>query len=119
MMTHPSPMSIVQRVGIAGLALMLVGCASDGATQGSGNTLPGFNQVTLAPGDTGHCDSMPCTVYLEMPPGTGTYEVTGNDSRIGDYPAGETVNLGSFRSNQTFAITGKNTLVAELYIRNP
>jgi len=55
-----------------------------------------------------------CTLH---PP--AFYEVTGNDSRIGDYPAGETVNLGSFRSNQTFAITGKNTLVAELYIRNP
>jgi len=118
-MTHPSPMSNVWRSGIAGLALMLVGCASTGATGGNDNTLPGFNQVTLAPGDTGHCDSMPCTVYLDMPPGTGTYEVTGNDSRIGEYPAGETVNLGSFWSNQTFAIEGKNVPVAELYIRNP
>jgi hypothetical protein len=51
-----------------------------------------------------------------MPPGSGTYEVTGNESRVGEYPAGETVNLGSFWSDQAFAIKGMDVPKAYAYI---
>jgi hypothetical protein len=83
---------------------------------GGDDSISGFDQITLAPGDTGRCNSSPCKVYLKMPAGTGTYEVTGNESRVGEYPAGETVNLGSFWSDQAFAIKGMDVPKAYAYI---
>jgi hypothetical protein len=81
------------------------------------NSISGFDELTLAPGDTGHCDSSPCTVYLKMPEGSGTYEVTSNsDGRIGEYPAGETVKLGSFWNSQAFTVEGADVRKAYLYI---
>ena len=100
----------------AGLVCLLAGFAP--AVIGGDNSISGFDQSTLAPGDTGRCNSSPCTVYLKMPPGSGTYEVTGNESRVGEYPAGETVNLGSFWSDQAFAIKGMDVPKAYAYIPN-
>jgi len=96
---------------------LLAACASTTGTGGGDNSISGFDQITLAPGDTGTCDSSPCTVYLKMPPGTGSFEVTSSsDGRIGEYPAGETVRLGSFWSTQAFAIKGMNVPKAYAYI---
>ena len=94
-------------------------CALIGATplvQGD-NSISGFDEITLAPGDTGTCNSSPCAVYLKMPEGEGTYEVmSSSDGRIGEYPAGETVRLGSFWSTQAFQIKGMDVPKAYAYI---
>jgi hypothetical protein len=83
------------------------------------NSISGFDQITLAPGDTGRCDSSPCTVYLKMPEGEGSYEVmSSSDGRVGEYPAGETVKLGSFWSTQAFRIKGMDVPKAYAYIPN-
>jgi hypothetical protein len=110
------PSRIIPALLSAGLFCGLSGVASI-VTAGD-DSISGFDQITLAPGDTGNCNSSPCTVYLEMPAGSGTYEVTGNETRIGEYPAGETVNLGSFWSSQAIAIKGMNVPKAYAYIPN-
>lgn len=98
--------------------LLLGGCVSTGGTGGN-NAITGFDQITLAPGDSGTCESSPCTVFLEMPDGTGTFEVTSNSSgRIGEYPAGQTVKLGGFWSSQAFTIEGTDLPKAYAYIAN-
>jgi hypothetical protein len=102
---------------LAAVVALLSGWATTG---GAGDdSIQGFDQITLAPGDTGRCTSSPCTVYLKMPPGTGTYEVTSSgDGRVGEYPAGETVKLGNFWSDQAFTIEGIDVPKAYAYIPN-
>ncbi len=98
-----------------GLLCLLAGFAP--AAIGGDNSISGFDQITLAPGDTGTCESSPCTVYLKMPPGNGNYEVVSSGhGRIGEYPAGETVQLGSFWSTQAFEIKGMDVPKAYAYI---
>jgi hypothetical protein len=92
-------------------ALALGGCAS------SANYPTGVISITVKPGDTGTCESAPCQVKLVMPPGSGSYEVTGNEVRVGTYPAGQTVNLGGYWESQKFDIVGAN--VAPVYVYVP
>jgi hypothetical protein len=92
------------------LAGLLSGCASPG------KEVQGFDQVTLAPGETGNCLSSPCRVFLQIPPGTGSVEVTGNEIRVGTYLAGKTADLGSFWQSQAFEIRGMNLPKAYAYI---
>jgi hypothetical protein len=92
-------------------ALALGGCAS------SANFPTGVISITVKPGDTGTCESAPCQVNLVMPPGTGSYEVTGNEVRVGTYPAGQTVNLGGYWDSQKFEIVGAK--VAPVYVYVP
>ena len=96
---------------IVGTIGLVAGCASGGS-----NSISGFDQLTLAPGDTGQCDSNPCQVFLKMPAGTGSYEVTANETRVGTYPAGQVVNLGSFWNSQAFQIKGINVPKAYAWI---
>jgi len=92
------------------VALALGGCAS------SANFPTGAISITLKPGDTGTCITAPCQVSLEMPPGQGSYEVTGNQIRVGTYPAGQTVNLGGYYDSQRFDIVGAHVAPAYVYI---
>jgi hypothetical protein len=99
----------------AGLLCLLAGAAP--LAQAGDDSISGFDQITLAPGDTGTCDSSPCTVYLKMPEGEGNYEVeSSSDGFVGSYPAGETVKLGSFWSSQAFTIKGMDVPKAYAYI---
>jgi hypothetical protein len=99
------------------LLCLLIGSAA--TLQAGDKDISGFDEITLAPGDTGTCNSSPCTVYLKMPPGEGTYEVmSSGDGRVGEYPAGETVKLGSFWSDQAFTIKGMDVPKAYAYIPN-
>jgi hypothetical protein len=117
---HNHSIQCGQRRGIprafsVGLLCTLAGVAP--LALGGDNSISGFDQITLAPGDTGRCDSSPCTVYLKMPEGEGTYEVmSSGNGRVGEYPAGETVNLGSFWSSQAFSIEGMDVPKAYAYI---
>jgi len=99
----------------AALLVVLVGAAS---VAGAGDhSISGFDQITLAPGDTGRCNSSPCTVYLKMPEGSGTYEVmSSGDGSVGEFAAGETARLGSFWSSQAFSIKGMDVPKAYAYI---
>jgi len=95
---------------------LLVGGLLSACSSTGDNSISGFDQLTLAPGDTGNCDSSPCQVYLKIPAGSGSYEVTANEVRVGTYPAGQTAFLGSFWQSQAFAIKGMNVPKAYAYI---
>ena len=99
----------------AALCLSAVGLLSGCASTGN-NNMTGFDRLTLSPGDTGQCESSPCQVYLKIPPGSGSFEVTGNQARVGTYPAGQTAFLGSFWNSQAFQIQGMNVPKAYAYI---
>jgi hypothetical protein len=93
------------------VALTLAGCA------GNPSQFPtGIIDITVKPGDTGDCESTPCQVKLVMPAGKGSYEVTGNEVRVGTYPAGQTVNLGNFWQSQKFTIVGAGVPPVYVYI---
>lgn len=100
-------------VGAPALTLAAIFIAACGSTP---NDPTGAVSVTVKPGDTGTCDTNPCQVSLVMPPGTGSFEVTGNETRIGDFPAGQTVNLGQFFGSQSFKIPAANVPAAYVYI---
>lgn len=97
---------VISAIGLS----VLTACAS------SGDQVSGVMQVTIKPGDTANCDSSPCQVSFQMPPGSGTYEVTGNEVKIGDFPAGETVSLGSLWSSNAIKVVGANVPTAYVYI---
>ncbi len=111
--SHPRQATPTGAGALASLlaALALGGCAS------SANYPTGVISITVKPGDTGTCESAPCQVNLVMPPGTGSYEVTGNEVRVGTYPAGQTVNLGGYWDSQKFEIVGAK--VAPVYVYVP
>ncbi|MBK1722983.1 hypothetical protein [Thiocystis violacea] len=89
---------------------LLTACASTGAH------VSGVMQVSIKPGDTANCDSSPCQVTFQMPPGSGTYEVTGNETKIGDFPAGQSVSLGGFYESNAIKVVGANVPAAYVYI---
>ncbi|MGD8589060.1 MAG: hypothetical protein PVG22_09555 [Chromatiales bacterium] len=94
---------------IAGIAL-LSACAS------TGNHVTGFEELHLAPGDTGNCESSPCQVFLMIPEGTGSYKVTGNGMDVGTYPAGQEAALGGFWDTQVLVIQGMDVPKTYAYI---
>jgi hypothetical protein len=98
---------------LAASVVAIGGCASTG-----NNNITGFDSITLAPGDTGTCNSSPCQVYLKIPKGSDSYEVTGNEVKVGVYPSGQTAFLGSFWNSQAFQIQGSNLPRAYAYIPN-
>lgn len=101
------------------LAFVLAGSAAIGGCASTGNNnITGFDSITLAPGDTGTCESSPCQVYLKIPKGSGSYEVTGNEVKVGVYPSGQTAFLGSFWNSQGFQIQGTKLPKAYAYIPN-
>jgi hypothetical protein len=97
-------------LALSAFLLLVGGCAS------SPNDPSGSISITVKPGDTGTCATSPCQVSLQMPPGSGSYEVTGNQVKIGTYPAGQTVNLGSYWNTQRFDIVGANVPATYVYI---
>jgi len=76
----------------------------------------GVMAITVAPGQTGTCESSPCEVSLVMPAGSGSYEVTGNEVSLGTYPAGQTVRIGSFWQAQAIEVKGADVPKAYVYI---
>ena len=90
--------------------LLLQGCAA------TGRQVTDWGEIRLSPGDTGSCNSTPCRVFFEMPPGSGTYEVTGTGFPIGEYPAGETVSLGSFFESSAIKVEGAGVPVTYIHV---
>ena len=117
---HPSSLARLQagpfparRVLVLALATTLSligGCAS------SPNDPSGSISINVKPGDTGTCATSPCQVSLQMPPGSGSNEVTANQVKVGTYPAGQTVNLGNYWNTQRLDIVGANVPPTYVYI---
>lgn len=72
--------------------------------------------VTVKPGQTGNCALTPCRVLFEMPPGSGDYQVRGNQVDFGRYPAGKTVNLGDFYDPVAIEVVGAGVPKAYVYM---
>jgi hypothetical protein len=107
----PTTARLLRGALLIGAFGLLSACASTGD-----NSITGFDQLTLAPGDTGTCESSPCQVSLQIPAGTGTYEVTANQVSVGTFSGGETASLGSFWKSQAFEIVGMDAPKAYAYI---
>jgi len=80
--------------------LLLTGCATNG------RFVSDWGEITLAPGDTGLCQSNPCRVFFTLPPGEGPYELRGSAFPIGEYPAGQTAMIGSFFESSLIEVVG-------------
>lgn len=91
-------------------ALPLVGCVT------TGNYVSDWGEITLAPGDTGVCQSNPCRVFFEVPPGDGTYTLRGDAFLIGEYPAGETAMIGSFFESNVIKVVGADVPKTYIYV---
>jgi hypothetical protein len=97
-------------------ALLVVAAPFLFGCQTTGRHVTDWGEITLRPGDTGSCTSNPCRVYFEMPPGDGTYRVTGTGFTIGEYPAGETVTIGSFFESSAIKVEGAGVPPAYIYV---
>ena len=111
--SHFSVWPAAGRLAPALAAIALGACAS------SPNDPTGVISITVKPGDTGTCESTPCQVSLIMPPGNGSFVVTGNQVKVGTFPAGQTVNLGGYWQSQKFAIVGAGVKPAYVYVTSP
>jgi hypothetical protein len=92
------------------IAALSVSCAS------TGRFVSDWGEIDLAPGDTGNCWSNPCRVYLQMPPGKGSYLVTANEVPLGTFPAGQRVSIGSFFESNALKFPGTSVPPAYVYI---
>jgi hypothetical protein len=92
------------------LAALSLSCAS------TGRFVSDWGEIELAPGDTGNCWSNPCRVYLQMPPGKGSYVVTANEVSLGTFPAGQRVSIGSFFESNAIKFPGTSVPPAYIYI---
>ena len=96
--------------------LLVLAAMLPGACVTHGRFVSDWGQITLALGDTGTCSSTPCQVVFSMPPGEGTYNVMGIGFTIGDYPAGQTVNLGGFFESSAIKVQAANVPKAYIYV---
>jgi hypothetical protein len=95
---------------------LLAGCGAgfSRSTACGGNN---FEGVELVPGCSAICAQEPCKVWFVMPEGAGSYPVRGKAVAIGEYPAGQTVFLGSFwRGSHQFVVEGMDAPPAYLFV---
>jgi len=92
------------------LTHFLVSCAT------TGRQVSGWGTITVAPGDTGTCMSIPCRILFEMPPGDGSYRVTISHIDVGEFPAGKTVSLGGFFESKAIRVVGSDLPPAYIYV---
>jgi hypothetical protein len=95
---------------LASATYLLAACTT------TGRHVSDWGEITLRPGDTGTCMSNPCRVFFEMPPGEGTYLVTANQVKVGDFPAGEKVTLGSFFESNAIKLPGTDVPHTYIYV---
>jgi hypothetical protein len=108
MMKEPS--SRTGKALLIGVVPLLVACTS------TGRQVSDWGEITLMPGDTGTCLSNPCRVFFEMPPGEGKYLVTANEVKVGGFPAGKKVMLGSFYESNAIKFPGTDVPHTYIYI---
>jgi hypothetical protein len=100
---------LIGRLWVA-LPLLMSACAS------TEPHVTGWDEVTVAPGVTGTCESNPCRVFFQMPKGSGRYKVTGNGMTYGTYPAGQKVALGSLFTSNTVQVPEAGVPAAYVYL---
>jgi hypothetical protein len=92
--------------------VVLGACASNAPTQSED-----VGGIILKPGDSKTCISAPCAVWFQMPAGSGTYTLLEDDgTRVGDYPAGQKVQIGNYWSSHVFTIADADFPKAHLYV---
>ena len=103
-----------------GPVLLLVTAAFVASLLSANSVFAGnVGEAELAPGKSVTCFSTPCSVTFRVPDGEGTYEIrqgAPDGTKLGDYPAGETVNLGSFYSSTSFHVSGGKFKPARLWV---
>jgi hypothetical protein len=114
------PVNAVDRgiYSISRVSIILAVILNLSAYTGNANA-QNVGEVKLAPGKSESCFASPCTVSFVMPEGAGTYEVVQDDpngTKLGDFPAGETVNLGNFYSSTVFFVKGGDFKPAHVWI---
>jgi hypothetical protein len=101
---------MAKRAFLLGTLSVVTACTS------TGRHVTDWGEITLAPGDTGTCMSNPCRVHFQMPPGEGSYTVTANEVKVGDFPAGKKVTLGSFFESNAIKLPGTNVPHTYIYV---
>lgn len=105
-------------LGLCLLFALLTGCVGGERSSGGSACVKGnFEQVTFCPGASAYCATEPCEALFQMPPGEGEYQVTSNNLDLGSFPAGQTVNLGSFwRGAHQIEVQGSDAPVAHFWV---
>ncbi len=109
----------------ASAVLLLSGCLSVGTdpvpmvVQGKGQPQSdGYLSIVVAPGQTGSCQSTPCTVYYRTPDLGKPVEVVVNNFIVGTFPPGKTVRLGDFNDTSNI-ISVKGSGTPDAYVNLP
>lgn len=101
-------------LSVMAISMGLSGCATNASAPTSSEDV---GEVILEPGDSKTCISTPCTVWFQMPDGTGTYALwQDNQVKLGDYPAGEKVQIGNYWSSHYFNIPDSDFPKAHLFV---
>jgi len=95
---------------LIGTLPLLVACTS------TGRHVSDWGEITLMPGDTGSCLSNPCRVFFQMPPGEGKYLMTANEVKVGEFPAGKKVMIGSFYESNALKFPGTDIPHTYIYV---
>ena len=105
------------RLVATSLLMLLAAIFSVFASNASNAEETNWGEITLEAGKSGTCMSSPCKVNFVMPPGKGNYEVLADGVKVGSFPAGQTVTLGSFWTGfTTFTIVGSDVGPAKLNV---
>ncbi len=57
-------------------------------------------------------------MFLQIPVGSGSYEVTGNQVKLGVFPAGQNADLGGLWESQVIEIKGMDAPKTYIYVPN-
>ena len=106
----------------AGAALLLAGCATVPTGPGPTAGWPGtFDRVVLSPGRSVVCYSDPCTVWFQLPPGSGSRAVRVNNMPAGEGDEQSPFHVGSyyrFQSPAIFTVDGLDVPPAVLWVNS-
>jgi hypothetical protein len=117
-LTPSPPLGFASRAAVFLVVGTLAGCAR-GPLIPLGGWPGNFEVAGLAPGTSVTCYTDPCRVTYQMPPGIGSPVVRANNLYVGEYPAGEIVDLGAYYYNQSpvaFTVDGSDARPAYLWI---
>jgi len=97
--------SLKKTARASGLLLLplLAACAASepkpAVVQGSGPIRNDFMATTASIDRSGHCNSNPCDVYFQTPPGNSDIRIVANGFDLGTFPPGKLVSLGSYNDH--------------------
>jgi hypothetical protein len=98
------------------VGLVTVGCSSMPKSPDTVNRGPSATEV--APGGSGSCSFIPCSVFFRTPQANGPVTVQTNNLTVGTFPPDTLVRLGSF-NNSTVRITVQGVDVPAAFVYMP